>query len=422
MSWLSQALSGDWGGLSNAISTTTPAKFFSDTGADIGKALSNPVVDIGLGLGALGLGAFALPALIPEFGAATAEAAAAATPSLASATEAAGGGALGLAGDVSAADPGLSAFLADPAGAAGGGGLPSDALSLTGPESMGAGGDLTPAQAAAQGVPASGVGGGAPTPSLSSSVAAAGGPGDLGTIGPGGPIPLSPTTMGGAPAAAPGSASLLPSWMQSTGTLGATLKDIGPIAGLGGLGYNMYQGYESKKALEGLAKTEQGLAANAAATAAEEQRMSQPLFSKGEQLMNFLATNKLPHEFEAQVTQNVNAARARAIAGAAARGQNTDPQFNTALAGDLNAIDQQALEMRSKLEETLANEGQQMVAQANQLLNSGLNATQLAAQIPLMMQKLQIDLNSQTANALSTFAAALGGTSGGGKAVTLKLP
>lgn len=432
MSWLSQAFSGDWGGLENAVATTTPKSFFSDTGKDVSKALSNPLVDAGLLAGAAFLAPYALPALgevgAGLFGVPTASEGilgAMATPSLASATEAAAGGALGFAGDVGAESGagGLEAFLANPAGAAGGG-LPGNALALTGPESMGAGGDLSAAEAFAQGIPVGGgggAGGGVPA-SLGDFSFADAVPGLSG----GGAAPPWATTAGmsATPPAEPGFWSSLGSQMSPTnlGTgLGKALSNPMTDIGLAGLGYNMYQGYESKKALENLAKTEAGYQASAAQTAAQEQQMAQPLFSKGETLMNFLATNKLPKEFDAQIAQQMNAARARIISGYASRGMSVDPKQNSALVQDLNSLDQQAMEMRSKLEQTLATEGQQMVAQANQLLNSGLNATQLASQIPLMMQKLQIELNNQTASALSTFASALGGTGGGGKTVQLKL-
>ena len=58
-----------------------------------------------------------------------------------------------------------------------------------------------------------------------------------------------------------------------------------------------------------------------------------------------------------------------------------------------------------------------MVQTANSLLQTGINATQVSAQLPIAMQNLNIQLAQATSTAIASFAAALnsGGTGGGQK-------
>ena len=146
-----------------------------------------------------------------------------------------------------------------------------------------------------------------------------------------------------------------------------------------------------------------------------------PLLTSGQTLMQYLTTNTLPPQFQASVTQQVQAQKAQIIQGYASRGMSTDPNQNSALAQDLANVDVQAQTLTANLESTLSTAGNQMVTTANQLLSSGLSATQLSAELPIQVAQLNSTLNAQMAQAISGFAAALngGGTKSG---ITLTLP
>jgi hypothetical protein len=184
------------------------------------------------------------------------------------------------------------------------------------------------------------------------------------------------------------------------------------------LGYNLYSGYEQKQQLNAVASQEAGNAASLAATAATETNAAKPLLTSGETLQNYLTTGTLPPEFQATVTEQLNAAKASIIQGYASRGMSTDPQQNSALAQDLANAGTQAEALKANLESTLATAGQQMVQQATSLLQAGASATEISSQIPILVQQLNSQLNTQTAQAISSFAASLGGQN---KGVTLNL-
>jgi hypothetical protein len=119
----------------------------------------------------------------------------------------------------------------------------------------------------------------------------------------------------------------------------------------------------------------------------------------------------------------VDAAKAQIIQGYASRGMSTDPTQDSALAQDLANADQRGLTLQASLESTLATAGGQMITEANQLLQSGASATDIAAQIPIAMQELDSTLNAQTAQAIANFAAALGGRSPNNpNGITITLP
>jgi hypothetical protein len=414
--------------------------------------LAGSAADVGAGVGT-GVGATTEAGLTA--------AAPAATAGIAGAPGAAAGldattGALGFAGDVTSTG-GLPSFLADPTALGGTAAAPDSSLALT----SGLTGNVTPvgglpslgaANTAAGGVGAAttGTGVSAVTPDawtaagldLPSTGAATGStPLDLtagtpaATSGTAGTpaatgfdlnvgnttTPLSASDLtNGPPAGSGNDTGLLSDITNSLKGAFAPLQAAMPALGLGALGYNLYTGYQEKQTLNALQNTETQNAATAAQTASTENAAAQPLLNSGSTVMNYLTTNTLPPQFQSQLTQAVAAAKAAITQGYASRGMSTNPNENSALAQDLANVDLQAQTQQANLEQTLATAGQNMVTTANQLLSSGLNATEFSAQLPMMVQKLNVDINTQMSTAFSNFAAAINGS--GNKGVTLTLP
>jgi septal ring factor EnvC (AmiA/AmiB activator) len=84
---------------------------------------------------------------------------------------------------------------------------------------------------------------------------------------------------------------------------------------------------------------------------------------------------------------------------------SSDPSQNSALAQDLANVDTQAQSLQANLESTLASAGTQLTQQAHSLLQSGMSATRLSAQIPLLVQQLNSQINRSTSRRLSRFRA-----------------
>jgi hypothetical protein len=241
-----------------------------------------------------------------------------------------------------------------------------------------------------------------PIPSAPANVGAAGGPTAFGSVG------------GGAPSAPAGGGI-----MDALKGAGAFAKDVAPVAGLAGLGLTGYNAYQEKQALAKTSQQEATAAGQAAQTAQQTQAAAAPLITSGETLMKYLTTGTLPPEFQAQVKQNIDAMKAQIIQGYASRGMSTNPAQNSALAQDLANADLQAETLKANLESTLSTAGNQMVQTANGLLASGISATQLSAQIPIMMQTLNTTLAAETSKALASFAAAMNSGGGTGQKFTL---
>jgi len=429
MSWLSTAV-GDVG---------KDLTSFWDN--DLKPALENPIVDVGLGLGATALTAgLAGPAIggLLGFGDAALAGAGAGSADLAGgaaglgdwlgttdfgATLGGGGtGALGLAGDVAATDiPGFPAL--------------SDTGSLALNSELG--GNVLPGGAGADwsvpslGLSPSDLTTGAAAPANLGAAASSGG-GDLGVDATGTPLtgyegavpsPANPQA-GGQFGIQPTGAAAQPQSILSNITsalTGPTAKAVGTVAGLGGLGYNLYSGYEQKQQLNTLANQEAANAATVAQNAATAQSAAGPALSQGQLLTQYLTTGTLPQTIQAQVDQQVAATKAQIIQGYGARGMSTNPQQNSALAQDLANVDTQKESLMGTLEQNLATAGQQMISTATSLLNAGTSATQLAANIPIMMQNLDIQLAQVTSQSISSFAAALNGKSPVGQGTTINL-
>lgn len=152
---------------------------------------------------------------------------------------------------------------------------------------------------------------------------------------------------------------------------------LGVAAGLGGLGYSLFQGQQKLPEQNQL------------------QGQANQLSQQGQQFMNYLQTGTLPAGLQAAVDRATQSAKAQIIANAARNGQPTDPTQNTQLAQDLASADRNALI-------AVAQEGEQ-------LFQAGANEVQLSSQI--LERLMQID-QQQTANmgkAIANFAGALSG-------------
>lgn len=362
----------------------------------------------------------------------------------------AGGLASGFAGDVVSGGD-LSAFLSDPAAAAGGG-LPTDVSALTQPAVTGAsaGGSVAPGTGGIANIgaidPSLTIGGntlgsidpsapgwgqtlastdlgGGTFPSVgavppSNAAASVAVPGDAPNVfGPAPNVfqtgtaatPFGAATGGAVPAgaaAAPGGPGLLSS-------IGSAVKDVAPAIGIGGLALTGYNAYQQNQQLKALQATETGYQnaiaqAGQAATAA-----AQPLLTSGEALTQYLQNGTLPAGLQKVVDQFKASAKAARIQAASNMGQSTDPKFNTALGQDLAAIDSQGDQLTVQFEQQLATSGNQMVQTATNLIQQGVSATKIAAQLPIEVQKLNIQLANETSKSIAEFASALNGRTPG---------
>jgi hypothetical protein len=148
-------------------------------------------------------------------------------------------------------------------------------------------------------------------------------------------------------------------------------------AGLGALGYNLYEG--QKTLPEQRALTSQ----------------ANQLTQQGQQFMAYLQNGTLPAGLQAAVDRATASAKAQIIANAARNGMNTDPTQNTQLAQDLAAADRNAMI-------AVAQEGES-------LFQGGMSEIQLSSAI--MERLMQVD-QQQTASmgkAIANFASALSG-------------
>lgn len=129
---------------------------------------------------------------------------------------------------------------------------------------------------------------------------------------------------------------------------------------------------------------------------AKLQKQANSLNAQGQQLMSYLTSGTLPPGIKAGVDQATKAARAKAISNAAQQGQPTDPTKNTALAQQLQAIEQQAYISTAQIGQLL--------------LQSGLSETQMATGIYETLAKIDQQQAAQLTQAIAGFAAALGGS------------
>jgi hypothetical protein len=165
------------------------------------------------------------------------------------------------------------------------------------------------------------------------------------------------------------------------------------------MGYNLFQGYQSQQALKALQAQETAYQNQIAGAGQQAITAAQPLIATGQSLM---MGGPLPPPVQAMFDQYRNAQRASIIQGYAARNQNTNPQLNSALDQDLQAVDRNLLAMQEQV-------GTNMINTANTMLSQGVSATQIASRIPMMMQELSIQLQQLSGNAIANFASAMSG-------------
>lgn len=294
----------------------------------------------------------------------------------------AAGGLSGLfGGGAEAAGAGLGA---EAAGAAAGGADAalggSSALSLAAPEAAGAAGS-------------EGVG------AIEGAISAGGGVG-----GEAAPLGL---TYGPAGSVVPGAETALPDAAAAGGGTG------GSSAG-GGSGFlnNLWEGAKSSitKNPLGIGAAGVGLGLNVLKGNPTNpnqqalQQQAQQLGAQGQVLQNYLTTGTLPPAMKAQLDQATAAAKARIVSNHAASGQPTDPNQNSALAQELNAVDMNAVAA--------------MADAQLKMMQTGLNETGLSSQLYEMLVKMDKSNNTDLMNAISSFASSLGG--GGSKTIQLK--
>lgn len=377
MSLLSDVLGGNIG---NALHDLNPSNILSDAGPDLGKALSNPLLDVGLAA------SLAAPILLPG---------------LLGGDALLGGAAAASSLDPTALAAGVDLSAADAA-------LPTAAVLDSGTLPAGIVDEFNTA------FPAAASGG--LDPGALSAGAALPGAGGVTALG----VPTT-ATLGDATAAA-GDGGILSQITGALAPVSGALKTAAPILGLGGLGYNLYQGYQTNQANKALTAQEATKAQTAANIASADQAAAAPLLTSGQTLTQYLATGTLPPDFQAQVKQQVDAAKASIIQGYGARGQSTNPQENSALAEDLANVDIQAQSLSANLESTLNTAGTQLISTANALLTSGLSATRLSAELPIQISQLNSALNKQMSDSLANFTAALNGSVPNKNSIQLSLP
>ena len=265
------------------------------------------------------------------------------------------------------------------AGAAGAG---ADAL---GTGALGFTGDAVATEAPAQAAISSVLGGGSQVAGAAGGDALAAGA-DLAGVTPqigdavvGAGADFSPAAAGASDS--PGFLSQL-----GTGAINSVTKNPLGIAAAGGLlGYDLLKGNPTDPNQKVL------------------QQEAGQLSAQGQQLQSYLTSGTLPPALKAQLDQATKAEKARIVAGYGSRGQSTDPNQNSALAQELNAVDTNAVAA--------------MASAQIQMLNTGLQETGLSTQLYETLVKLDSAQNDQLMKAISSFAAALGG--GGGQTIKL---
>ena len=220
--------------------------------------------------------------------------------------------------------------------------------------------------------------------------------------------PLSNGQSGGAPAPASGTTPLTPQQLgqppegkqqpPSPPPAGGDAKDkgvldslgiknpIGAAIGAAGLGYSVLQGQQTQK------------------YSPEMLAQAQSLNAQGQQLLSYLNSGTLPAGLQASLTQATSAAKAKVISNFASQGLNTDPAQNTALAAQLNQVDQQALISTAQI--------------GQQLMTSGIQETGISSELYKTLANID---QTQTANIGKAIASFASSVSGGGGGINLKL-
>lgn len=196
---------------------------------------------------------------------------------------------------------------------------------------------------------------------------------------------------------------------SSGGSEGGILKSLGLGGGNGlgaavsgiGLANNLINGNKAPPQSGALTAN----ANSASATSAQQT-------SAGQALQQWQTTGTLPASYESQVQRAAQDAKTRAISNAAQQGLPTDPNQNTALAQQLNAIEAALPQQREQIAAQLAQSGQAMI-------NAGLQATGISSGVYQTLANLESAQNKERGAAIANFASALSG--GGNRGLTLKV-
>ena len=205
-----------------------------------------------------------------------------------------------------------------------------------------------------------------------------------------GTTPLTPQQLG-QPAAATGAAASAPAAggdSKDKGVLDSLgIKNpLGAAIGAAGLGYSVLQGQQTQK------------------YSPEMLAQAQSLNSQGQQLLSYLNSGTLPAGLQASLTQATSAAKAKIISNFASQGLNTDPAQNTALAAQLNQVDQQALISTAQI--------------GQQLMSTGLQETGLSSDLYKTLASIDQTQTANIGKAIAGFASSISGSGGG---INLKL-
>jgi hypothetical protein len=182
-----------------------------------------------------------------------------------------------------------------------------------------------------------------------------------------------------------------PSNLASSAVNSLTSNPLGVALGAGGLGYSIYQGTKNTA-------NENSLTADANTATAN----SNALQSQGQGLVNLLTSGTLPAGYQTQVTQAINSAITAAKSNAAAQGLSADPTQNTALAAEIEQIQNQQPILQEQIASQLAGTG-------TSLINAGATSAGLSGQL---FSTLVANDTTQAANAgkaIASLAAALSG-------------
>jgi len=166
---------------------------------------------------------------------------------------------------------------------------------------------------------------------------------------------------------------------------------LGLAAGAGGLAYSLAN-----------ANTKPGSVQQLETLAATDLAQSGSFTTAGQTMQSYLPQGALPPGQQAQLEQATRAEKAKIVQSYASQGLPADPSKNTALAQDLNAVDERALAAKGTLE------GQDFQA-GQQLINAGIQESGMANALYTQLQ--QIDQSNTTAigAAIARMAAALSG-------------
>ena len=204
-------------------------------------------------------------------------------------------------------------------------------------------------------------------------------PDQMGSALPAAARPTGPAASSGSSGSGGGEKSIL----ESLGIKNPLSAGVGAA----GLAYSMFQGQQPP------------------AFSPEMQAQAAALNANGQQLLSYLNSGTLPPGLKTSLEQATSAAKTKAISNAAAQGQPTDPTKNTALAAQLNSIDQQAIISTAQM--------------GQQLMDSGLKSTGMASDLYKTLAGIDQAQSASIGKAIANFASSLGGGSGGG--LSLKL-